>query len=248
VTIGKQVPLTLKLLACLKILGRGIVFEEVAEACLMGTETLRAFFHLFVVRFSKAFSSRFIRAPAIASEVQEASDLYARLGFPGCVGSIDCTHVRWVKCPSQTLHSHVGKEKFASRVFQVVVDATRRILVFTSSAPGSVSDKSVAHVDPFIRTLRTNSLFTEFQYHLRDEAGRPVEHRGAYLISDCGYHDWAVFAKPIKNSTDHRDIIYSKRLESVRKDVECCFGILKVCGSSGHCSRNVGILVRNCHG
>ena len=39
--------------------------------------------------------------------------------FPGCIGSIDCMHVRWGKCPKVHQAAYRGKEKVATIVLQV---------------------------------------------------------------------------------------------------------------------------------
>lgn len=51
--------------------------------------------------------------------------------------------------------------------------------------------------------------------------------RGAYLITDNGYAKWRILQCPIKCCTNERELKWSTRLESVRKDVECFFGRLK---------------------
>ena len=50
---------------------------------------------------------------------------------------------------------------------------------------------------------------------------------GLYLICDGGYHLWRCLQFPLKDVPDIWARRWSKRLESVRKDVECAFGILK---------------------
>ena len=51
--------------------------------------------------------------------------------------------------------------------------------------------------------------------------------RGAYLITDNGYAEWRIMQCPVKFSTNQKELMWSTRLESVRKDVECTFGVLK---------------------
>jgi hypothetical protein len=48
-----------------------------------------------------------------------------------------------------------------------------------------------------------------------------------YLIVDGGYHKWRCLQCPLKHSAIHREMLWSKWLETVRKDVECVFGVLK---------------------
>jgi len=44
---------------------------------------------------------------------------------------------------------------------------------------------------------------------------------------DNGYLSWSVTVPPMKAPSSVDEILWSKYLESMRKDVECCFGILK---------------------
>jgi Plant transposon protein len=57
--------------------------------------------------------------------------------------------------------------------------------------------------------------------------GALVPYKGAYLLTDNGYARWRIMQCPIKSSTNMNELKWSTRLESVRKDVECTFGILK---------------------
>ena len=51
----------------------------------------------------------------------------------------------------------------------------------------------------------------------------------AYLICDGGYHAWPCLMSPSKNGIPNSpEMRWSKNLESVRKDIEGVFGILKV--------------------
>ena len=51
---------------------------------------------------------------------------------------------------------------------------------------------------------------------------------GAYLISDGGYPKWRTLQCSLKHTVRSKHALWSKWVEeSVRKDVECLFGILK---------------------
>ena len=54
-----------------------------------------------------------------------------------------------------------------------------------------------------------------------------VKYAGWYLIVDNGYLNWSVTAPPMKKTQLRTDIRFSEWVESMRKDVECTFGILK---------------------
>jgi hypothetical protein len=50
---------------------------------------------------------------------------------------------------------------------------------------------------------------------------------GLYVLCDGGYHKWRIMQCPNKYATAEFEAKWTKRIESVRKDVECTFGILK---------------------
>ena len=52
-------------------------------------------------------------------------------------------------------------------------------------------------------------------------------YQGAWLLVDNGYLAWPTTVPPIKSTSSQREIRFSRWLESMRKDVECTFGILK---------------------
>ena len=62
---------------------------------------------------------------------------------------------------------------------------------------------------------------------LLGEGGQWYELGGVYLICDGGYHTWRIMQCPLKGMSDVNLRLWSKWIESVRKDVECTFGILK---------------------
>ena len=51
--------------------------------------------------------------------------------------------------------------------------------------------------------------------------------KGYYLICDGGYHRWVCLMSAAKWSIDDDMLKWGKRLDSVRKDVECTFGRVK---------------------
>lgn len=50
---------------------------------------------------------------------------------------------------------------------------------------------------------------------------------GGYIIVDNGFLSWPITVPPYKQTCDIPSIRWSKWMESMRKDVECTFGILK---------------------
>jgi hypothetical protein len=69
----------------------------------------------------------------------------------------------------------------------------------------------------------------EFELLEMDEHGNEVKirYRGAWVLVDNGYLNWATTIPPFKGTTSLKEYRWSEWLESMRKDVECTFGILK---------------------
>lgn len=215
-------PLALKVLGALKVLADGMLL---ASASLVGLSktVLVAFMNRFVPWFVETYFQEEIRMPRTVEEVKKHSDIYARLGYPGCILSHDGVHVGWGKCPYLARHRYTGKEGFPTVVFNVCVSHAKEIFSVTDGFPGATNDKTVVRYDAGIAALQEDKLFTEFQYHLRGSGLM----KGAYSICDGGYHRWPVLISGYKYSGDLWEQRMSKRHESIRKDVEGTFGIMK---------------------
>jgi hypothetical protein len=95
---------------------------------------------------------------------------------------------------------------------------------------GTDNDKTISRSDSAILRIRKEGDILKestFQYYKED--GSVAEAKGGYFyIVDGGYNIWIELIAPFKHepksSIGH---VWSKQIESVRKDVECVFGILK---------------------
>jgi hypothetical protein len=91
-------------------------------------------------------------------------------------------------------------------------------------------------LDSFIAGIRDGRVFDDVCFNLlaHDKKGhiKDLQFSGAYVIVDNGYLDWSCTVPPFGVSNNIDEIRWSKWLESMRKDVECTFGILK--GNGGY--------------
>ena len=95
--------------------------------------------------------------------------------------------------------------------------------------PGSRPDKTIVKTDKFLQAIKNKEiLYDDVTFQLYNADGSTTTHRGAYIIADNGYAKWRMFQAPIKSSSSMEELKWSTRLESVRKDVECFFGRLKI--------------------
>ena len=220
-------PLELKILSVLRVLGRGYCFDGVEELCFISAEVLRQFFHKFCAFFAAKYFSTYCAPPTTVEEIKHTTGVYARMGLPGCIGSTDCVHIRWGRCPAGGRSLHKGKEGYPTLSYEVTVDHSKKIIGVTQGHPGARNDKTIVKFDGYVTSIHDRKLYQNETFELLDEEGVPRLQTGLYLIMDGGYHKWRRLQSPMKHTSKIKEALYSKWIESVRKDVECCFGILK---------------------
>ena len=76
-------------------------------------------------------------------------------------------------------------------------------------------------------TRARGSLYRDVEFTLLDNNGVPKVYKGGYLLTDGGYTELSIFVNPNINRNDRQTVLFGEFLESVRKDVECLFGLLK---------------------
>jgi hypothetical protein len=89
-----QIGVKFKLLGCLRILGRGAHCDDVAEVLDCGKTTVNEMFKTFVKNYSAAYYDVHVYVPE-GEEMDQVIADYTKMGFPGCVGSMDVTHLMW---------------------------------------------------------------------------------------------------------------------------------------------------------
>jgi hypothetical protein len=111
------------------------------------------------------------------------------------------------------------------------VNHCHQILATTTGHPARWNDKTIVLFDNFVVSLHEgcHSDHVSFEMYKSDRNGniQKVKYSGAWLIVDNGYLNCSVTVPSLKASTSRHEIRFSQWLESVQKDVECTFGILK---------------------
>ena len=203
------IPIEIRLMICLRILGRGEYFDTVSELCRASKSAVELIFKLFVVNFSESFFDTYIRQPTDERVIKETMNTYAKLGLPGAIGSMDVTHVHWAACPTILRHECKGKESDPTLAFQVIVNHMRLILYVSDIFHGPVNDKIITRNDSFPRELMEGS-FLDIPYCLYDEQGRPRVCRGVYLIVDGGYFKCGAMMDPSTDGFERNEILWSE--------------------------------------
>jgi DDE superfamily endonuclease len=224
-------PIELMVLGSLRYLGRGLTFDDIAEYTCISGESHRVFFELFVLFGRKYLYPKFVVAPQTAEDAADHMIEMAQAGFNGCVGSMDATHVLNERICHAQKQSHMGfKLPGAARTYNITVNHRRQILSSTSGHPARWNDRTVVKYDTFLQDLRRTDLMQDVTFHLLERRGNEViqqKYRGAWVMVDNGYLRWAITVPPFKDTNSRKELLFSKWLESLRKDVECTFGIMK---------------------
>lgn len=220
-------PLELKILGVLRVLGRGYCFDGIEELNFISAEVNRVFFHKWCDLFSKAYFATYCNVPSTEQEIERTLGVYNRLGFPGCIGSTDCVHIRWECCAAGDRFNHKGKEGYPTLSYEVTVDHTSKIISATHGFPGAKNDMTIVRFDGFVTAIHDERLYQDVTYPMMTISGKEYTEQGAYLLVDGGYHKWRCLQCPLKHSAIPRETLWSEWAETVRKDVECVFGVLK---------------------
>ena len=220
-------PPEIKILGVLYWLGEGCSFRTIYN--LSGRVLSRVSFTNFAKKFCHCLRHHltdvWLQHPCSPAELREVSAAFAKKGFPGCCGSTDGVQIPWEGCPYAYRASFTGKEGYPTLGFNVTVAHDLRILHVCSMFAGRFNDKTKVLYDDYVSYLRGGSSHLEYETIALD--GYRTLQTTPYLICDCGYHRWAQLMCPYKTTSKEMLALWSKRLESIRKDVEHLFGVLK---------------------
>jgi len=224
-----SIPLSMKLCASLRHLATGSSFDSMEDAFRVSVQVLRRFFwDKFIPWMIANKYSEVVRAPRTFDELARVVGEFEAAGFPGCAGSVDGTHVAWVGFRAGDRADMTGKEGYPTLVFGVTVDHSYKIMHITRAHPGATNDNVVMLEDEFHQTTMHSDLYKNFEFTLYDEDRRKVRHRGVYAICDGGYGDSRNLVSAFRNAgVVGPKLDWSRWVGSVRKDVECTFGVLK---------------------
>jgi len=149
-------------------------------------------------------------------------EISERRGFPGMLGSIDCMHWQWEKCPYGWKGMYTcGDHGVPTIILEAVASHDRWIWHAFFGVAGSNNDINVlSQSDLFVKYLRGED--PKVQYSIN---GR--EYDLPYYLGDGIYPEWHVFVKSIRKPQIDKHKLFAEKQEGERKDVECAFGILQ---------------------
>ena len=219
-------PLIMKILVALRHLASGDDFDSLEDAAHIARDTLRVWVPKFLKWMEEVLFPEEVKKPT-DGELDAALEVFELLGFPGAYCSSDGVHLPWDACPALFHARYKGKETYPSVAFNVSVLHSSKIIHVSDWSAGAVNDMTQARHDKLFEQLHNRTLHPSRTFRLYKRDGTSVEYCGLYAIVDNGYHRWKCLVAPYKHAILLDEKLWSKRLESVRKNVECTFGILK---------------------
>ena len=122
-------------------------------------QTQRLFSQKKYFKWMAQLSRTDITMPVTHEEIEHVMGYYRLIGLPGCIGSIDCVHLFWNKCPAGLLNScQVGNKAKPSLSFEFVVSHTGIILSVSQFFFGCTNDKTICKVDKAIEIIKEGDL------------------------------------------------------------------------------------------
>ena len=188
-------------------------------------------FYLLFVGHVVSISHEYVFMPCTPEELRQIMRLNEEEGLPGAAGSVDVVHVKRANCPAAGDYNRSkDKESYPSLAFECITDFDHHILGVFGPQFGSNNDndKHIVKSDDNIHMLSKGWLSrVEWKYYAHDE--QTCSSKGVYVICNTMYISWPTTICPFMGSWLNGRLYdyFLTNLESVRKDVECVFGILK---------------------
>ncbi len=147
----KVSPVELLVLGLLHYLSNGWTFNDCEESTAIDKDVRCTFFHVFIMFGSTVLYKKWVLTPVYLQEAWFNMKEYSKVGFPGCIGLSNCTHIVTDQCEYNLKNNHLGaKNSLTTRTFNSTCNHRRRILHTTNGGPGRWNDQTMIRLDLFV--------------------------------------------------------------------------------------------------
>ncbi len=112
----------------------------------------------------RAYKENVIYYPKTTEQALPIAAVFSKHGIPGAVGSTDCTHIPWGRCPAAFVNNFTGKEGYPTVAYQITCDYHKRILWVIDGHPCSRNDKSIVRFDNFVMGIHRQEILNEMPF------------------------------------------------------------------------------------
>lgn len=223
----RRAPLELLIMGSLAVLGGTVSFEMLQDVTHIAGSTHRAFFEEFVTAGAKHFFPLMVVPPSTEEEIRASMLPYTGAGVPGCFCSCDAVRIRCWAVNHNLRNENIGKEGFPTKTFQLSCGYNGRVFSCTRAHSGKEPDVTITKTDLFLLRVRNDPLFTNLEWDYIKQDGTAGRSRGAWVLVDNGYPPWVELQCPPKHVSEPEELQWREMMESLRKDIERVFGIIK---------------------
>ena len=162
-----SIPLELKVLTCLRILASGVKFQEAIEMNgFQSYSSANKFFKDFCRLFRSHYEKEFIK-PLEGDDLIRCLTEYARMGLPGCVGSMDATFVAWEKT-NKNLRNVCDGDKGVGLLYNTVVTHFKKVVAVEGSYYSTINDKISVKYSDYVNALEMQQIYKDVSYKISD--------------------------------------------------------------------------------
>ena len=175
------------------------------------------------------YLEEYLRAPTQA-DLRGITKLHKSVhrGVDGMLGSLDCMHTAWDKCPVGWQGAFKnGKKKKPSIVLEAACDYHLWFWHASYGYAGTLNDINILNLSPLTEMMMNGKLAKLEEavtpYNIGDE-----EFKQLYILVDGIYPSYSRFVKGYKEPIGHFQKALTSWQESARKDIERAFGVLQL--------------------
>jgi len=198
-----------KVTAAIWMLASGCSAVEVDSAVRMGETTIYDTVKKFARAIIKTYKSRYLRPPNEA-ETARLLQHSADHGFPGMLGSIDCMHWAWDKCPTGWQGFYKGHCKRPTVILEAIATHDLWISHAFFGLPGALNDIQVVQRSPVFDGIATNTTpavnFIVNGHH----------YDKGYYLADGMYPSWATLVQGVPAPLDDKQKFFTKKQAEYR--------------------------------
>ncbi|KAL3628938.1 hypothetical protein CASFOL_027984 [Castilleja foliolosa] len=209
-----------KMTAALRMLAYGTPADSLDEYVKIGKSTADASLRAFCRGVVSIFKGEYLRSPTEA-DTTRLLHVAEQRGFPGMLGSLDCMHWQWDKCPTSYHGFFTGRSGKPTLILEAVASYDLWIWHAFFGMPGTFND---------INVLNQSNLFDELCAGRAPPANFVVngtQYDMGYYLADGIYPKWATLVQTISQPQGRKKKLFARMQEAYRKDVERAFGVLQ---------------------
>ncbi|XP_023742259.1 uncharacterized protein LOC111890367 [Lactuca sativa] len=208
--------------AALRYLGCAIAFNSSNEHLKVSEKTSVECVDWFYACVYEVFHEQYLRKPTQRDIERLYSTHEERHRFSSMLGSLDCTHVAWEKCPNalrcQFTRGDIGEPTI---ILEVVASQDLWIWHAFFGVAGSNNDINVLGQSPIFNDIWTGKAL-DMTFIVNGHA-----YRYGYYLGDGIYPNYSTLMKAYSVPRSEKAKLFTKKQESARKDIERAFEALK---------------------